>query len=249
VNKQKWILGIATLALIGSTFGLLGLLRAHQKLGNPGVKTHPLAGSIRLEVDLPERVLDYTSEPLPLDEITTNTLPQDTSFGQRIYTAPDRFQLLGRVVLMGTDRASMHKPQFCLEGQGWHIDPQASATDTVHIQRPCAYDLPVVKLITTNEVMSNGQRVVRRGVYVYWFVAEDAMSASVSGFERMWLLAAKMLRTGVLQRWSYVSCFAICPPGQEDATYARLKKFIAASVPEFQLYHPAAQQGVAAVQP
>jgi len=38
-----------------------------------------------------------------------------------------------------------------------------------------------------------------------------------------------------LQRWAYISCFAVCLPGQEEATFERLKKFIAASVPEFQL--------------
>ena len=42
------------------------------------------------------------------------------------------------------------------------------------------------------------------------------------------------LRHGVLQRWAYVSYFAYCWPGQEDATFARMKQLIAASVPEFQ---------------
>jgi hypothetical protein len=248
VNKQKWILGIAVMILIGGTASLLAPIRAHQRLGSPGVKTHEIPGSICLQVDLPEKVLNYDSEPIPLDEITTNTLPKDTSFGQRLYAAPDRFMIQNRVVLMGTDRASMHKPQFCLEGQGWRIDTGVSAADTVRVERPFAYDLPVVKLITTKEEMVDGRLVSRRGVYVYWYVADDAMSASVYGFERMWMLATRMLRTGVLQRWSYVSCFSVCPPGQEDATYARMKQFIAEAVPEFQLY-PRSPLATAPAQP
>jgi len=47
-------------------------------------------------------------------------------------------------------------------------------------------------------------------------------------------MAREMFRTGVLQRWAYVSCFVVCAPGQEDATFERMKKFIAAGVPEFQ---------------
>jgi hypothetical protein len=39
----------------------------------------------------------------------------------------------------------------------------------------------------------------------------------------------------VLQRWAYVSYFAICSPGQEDATFERMSRLIEESVPEFQL--------------
>jgi len=39
----------------------------------------------------------------------------------------------------------------------------------------------------------------------------------------------------VLQRWAYVSYFTACLPGQEDATFARMKALITASVPEIQL--------------
>ena len=60
----------------------------------------------------------------------------------------------------------------------------------------------------------------------------------------MWWMADKLVRTGVLQRWAYVSCLAVCYPGQEEATYERVKKFIAASAPEFQLV-PKPQAGVA----
>jgi hypothetical protein len=50
----------------------------------------------------------------------------------------------------------------------------------------------------------------------------------------MWWMAKNLLQTGELQRWAYVSCFSVCLPGQEDATFERMKKFLAASVPEFQ---------------
>ena len=48
-------------------------------------------------------------------------------------------------------------------------------------------------------------------------------------------MARDLARTGVLQRWAYVSYMAFCSPGEEDATFERMKKMIAASVPEFQL--------------
>jgi hypothetical protein len=231
--KPNWILMIAALAMIAGTTALL--LGTHQKLGAPGVKTRSSADAGRLEVELPTQVLDYTSESVEVDDITKSTLPSDTSFGNRNYEAPDHFKLALRAVLMGTDRTSLHKPQFCLEGQGWHIDPDSLQT-TIHLDRPCSYELPVVRLLAGIEAANaSGQKQTLRGVYVYWFVADDALSSSVSGFERMWMMGSKLLRTGILQRWAYVSCFSTCLPGQEDATFERMKLFIAGAVPEFQL--------------
>jgi hypothetical protein len=52
----------------------------------------------------------------------------------------------------------------------------------------------------------------------------------------MWLMTKRLVSTGILQRWAYISCLSICAPGQEDATFERMKTFIAAAVPEFQLF-------------
>jgi hypothetical protein len=233
MNKRTWILVVVALLMIGSTAGVLVRLKTHQRLGRPGVKTSPLAQSKNLEVILPELVLDYTSERIEEDENVIGILPKDTSFGQRLYRAPDKFWTQVNVVLMGSDRTSLHKPQFCLEGAGWHIDPVASRQESVRIERPLAYDLPVMKILVTKQVEHQGQVQTMRGVYVYWFVAEDAYTAQ--HWQRMWWMARELLHTGVLQRWAYVSCFAVCLPGQEEATFERQKKLIAASVPEFQL--------------
>ena len=235
MRRQKTALFITALILIGGTACLLTGFQARQRLGAPGVKAHPIDDGKRLEVDLPEQVLDYQSERKEMDEVTKGTLPADTSFGRRLYRGPDGFTTALTVVLMGTDRTSLHKPQFCLTGAGFNIDPLASAETTVRVQQPCAYDLPVVKLVASKQVAMDGQVQILRALYVYWFVADDQLSASVSGFERMWSMATGLLRTGVLQRWAYVSCLAYCAPGQEEATFERLKKFIDSSVPQFQL--------------
>jgi hypothetical protein len=248
MNKQKSIAFATALVLMAGGVILLNHFRSHRILGLPGVKTAPMAASANLKVLLPEQVLDYNSEEVETPAIVTNTLPKDTSFGQRHYKAPDGFEAVINVVLMGTDRTSLHKPQFCLEGQGWTIDQRASTSTKVAMNRPVAYDLPVVKLIASKEGLIDGQRVVARGIYVYWYVADGAMSASTSGFERMWWMTWKLLRTGVLQRWAYVSYFATCAPGREDVTFDRIKQLIAASAPEFQLTPSAREASVAASQ-
>jgi hypothetical protein len=218
---------------MGTSAVMLHEVSSRQVLAPPGVRTSPMLDSIRLRADLPQRVLDYDSEWMETDDITLGTLPKDTSFGQRRYKAPDGFWMDLRVVLMGRDRTSMHKPQLCLTGQGFHIDDAASAETRVRVQRPYEYDLPVVELVAHSV---DKQNQPCSGVYVYWYVADDAVSASTSGMQRMYLMATKLLRTGILQRWAYVSCFATCAPGEEAATFNRIKSFIAAAVPEFQLY-------------
>ena len=123
-----------------------------------------------------------------------------------------------------------------------------SREETIRMAQPQTYDLPVVKYVASGQVPRDGQNVDARGIYVYWFVADDALSGSESGLERMWAMAHKLVTTGVLQRWAYISYFAVCPPGQEKATYERLKKLIAASAPEFQLT-PKPKTQIAATQP
>jgi len=233
MNKQKWLTLTAALGLMAVAATLLATFRAKQKLGSPAVATSAIPGSIRLQVDLPQTVLDYDSQVIEADELTTNMLPADTSFGQRRYIAPDRWQILLNVVLMGSDRTSIHKTEFCLEGQGWRIDRQASGETAIRIDRPRPYDLPVMKFIANHDPTDRLPESAR-AVYVCWFVASDD-EITPRNNQRMWWLARDLLRTGVLQRWALVSYFSVCAPGQEDATFERMKKFIAASVPEFQL--------------
>ena len=159
MNRQKWIILIAALGLIGGAACLLTRLQSTQKLGQPAVKTTPIPGSQRLRVDLPEHVLDYTSEEIEVDDKTLGWLPQDTSFGQRRYRAPDGFTASINVVLMGRDRTSLHQTEFCVEGAGWRIDRSLSSESKVHIDRPYPYELPVMKFIAAGQITSNGQQV------------------------------------------------------------------------------------------
>jgi hypothetical protein len=57
----------------------------------------------------------------------------------------------------------------------------------------------------------------------------------------LWRVPRDLLLNGILERWAYISYFSACEPGQEDATFERMKKLIAASVPEFQLVPRAAK--------
>jgi hypothetical protein len=241
MNRQKWLLFFMAFALIAGTAGILNWRQGRQKLGTPGIRATPIPGSILMQIELPERVLDFTSSNVPQAQVVLDYLPKDTSYAQRRYSGPDGFSVNANIILMGMDRSSIHKPEICLPGQGWRIEQKDTAVIPVQAQPP--YPLTVGKWILSNTFQTkDGQSRKLYGLYLFWFVADKEQT--VSHWERSWWLARDLLRTGILQRWAYVSYFTACEPGQEEAAFERVKALVGASVPEFQLPPPAA--GIAA---
>lgn len=238
MNRQSKLAVAVALALIASTAVALSRLQALQRLGTPGVKlverlVYREDGQTigTNSVALPERVLNFESKEQPIAKVVWNWLPKDTTYAQRYYQAPDGFWTMANVVLMGTDRTSIHDPKYCLAGQGFQTLKEEF--DSVPIQEPHAYSLPVFKWTVQREATTpEGAKVPQSALYVFWFVAEDQLTANHK--ERMWWMARDLITRGVLQRWAYVSCFSACAPGQEEATYARMREWIAAAVPQFQ---------------
>jgi len=237
MNRKQLVLTCAALLIMaGGAFALVQM-KSNLRLGQPGVLTRPLPDSQNVEVVLPERVLDYTSEFVPTDKLTISALPADTSFGGRRYQGADGFEFHGNVVLMGTDRTSLHKPQFCLQGGGWQI--VSIERITIPVRHPFAYEIPAAKILVTRQHQTaGGQTETINGVYVYWYVADRAFSGDPDGWDRMWSMAGKLLKSGELQRWAYVAFLAPCRPGGEEATYARLREFLSAAIPDFQTTQP-----------
>ena len=233
MNKSKWILLVVTLGLISATGALLHHLKMNQHLGVPGIKASSLPGTTVVQIDFPERVLDFTSTNLPQAAVVTNMLPKDTSYALRMYSSTnDQARIQANIILMGKDRSSIHKPEYCLPGQGFRIDSQTNVM--ISIAGPQPYQMPVAKWTLSIGIKDeHGQTREVRGLYVFWFVADQEQTTDHR--QRMWWLARDLLRHGVLQRWAYISYFTECYPGQEDATFERMRQLIAASVPEFQL--------------
>jgi len=233
MKSRKILIFIVVLALIGSAAGVLAWLKKSQKLGSPGIRAAAIPGTIRMSFDLPERVLDFTSKKEAEDQTVLDVLPKDTSYAQRLYTATNGFWANANIILMGMDRTSIHKPDFCLPGQGWRIDQKATVNISIPGTHP--YQLRVAKWTITNTLKNaDGQEQEVHGLYVFWFVARNEQTDS--HWQRIWWLTRDLLTTGALQRWAYVSYFSAgFAPDQEDAAFDQIKKIIVASVPEFQL--------------
>ena len=226
------VVGVA-LGMIAATAGWLTDLRGRVNLGAPGVKVEPAGlygpdGSLvsPRSVVLPTHLPGFQSQAVAVSPEELAALPQDTTFGRRLYTNND-FEVQVSVVLMGRDHTSIHQPQYCLSGQGWKI----TSTERIglRMERPRAYDIPALKLNAT-EALANGRMI--HGIYIYWFVSGDKITAEEG--TRLVSMWKTVLEKGVTERWAYISYFAACLPGDESVTLERLLKFIKLSVPEFQ---------------
>jgi hypothetical protein len=238
MNRAALQVFIGFALLVGLCAALLLRARSNYVLGEPGVKVVnvPMFNEDNFlvttnSVYLPERVGDFTSTNLPVYNIEQVMLPPDTVYGRRLYQASDGSTLMTHVVLMGTDRTSIHKPQYCLTGQGHSI--VANEVITIPIAHPEPYELKVMKLTTTSQKPLGGDKFATvNGMFLYWFVADGQLTPHHG--ERMWLMGRDLVTKGLLQRWAYVAYFAQCLPGQEGVLLEKMKRFVAASVPEFQ---------------
>jgi hypothetical protein len=236
MKKIQWITFMAALGLIVATAAYLGSVK--NTLGKPGVRVGPVSvfdpdGKLvsTNSVVLPDQIQGARAVRMPITKMELEGLPRDTTFGRSIYHFADNSEAQISVVLMGTDRTSIHQPQFCLVGQGWSI----IGTDRINVRmdRPFAYDVPAMKLTTAIRVKGpHGRPQTIHGVYIYWFVSGNNITADQG--TRLWSIARTRVEKGYLERWAYISYFSTCLPGQEDAASQRLENLMKVSVPEFQ---------------
>ena len=171
-RQGKLIIGVFFMLVGASALFLARLNSAGQALGQPGLRL--AAMELRNEdsqvvrtngVALPAQVFDCTSSLSPVTKLELDWLPPDTTYGRRRYTFPDETWIESSVVLMGQDRTSIHKPEYCLPGQGFSIDLREVVT--IPILQPHAYDLPVMKLTTSKTAHDRNGREVPLGACIF----------------------------------------------------------------------------------
>ncbi|HAV60885.1 MAG TPA: hypothetical protein DCY13_00785 [Verrucomicrobiales bacterium] len=222
---------VAGLLIIALTAGGVGYYQENQRLSSPGIRCRTIHGQVAVEVLLPEILPGYESVPLEVTQEELDMLPKDTSFGRRRYTAPDGLVFDLSVVLMGGDISSIHRPQSCIPAQGWTILDED--TDTLRIDGDNGYELPFNRLKNAKTVVINEQPVKAEGYFLFWFTADGKVTASRES--RLLSTAWRMLTSGEVERWGYVSLNVVFPAGAADMVYPRAEEFLKTAVPQFQL--------------
>jgi hypothetical protein len=235
MNARAAVLSLLALAAIGLGALAINRLATSQRLGTPGVRVTalPLLGEKGLarsnSVALPANLPGYEFKATPITDLELDYLPKDTVFGRANYRAPDGFMAQVNVVLMGTDRTSIHRPEYCLTGQGWNIvRKQMTAINVPGWGR----EFPVQRFDGRIRTMVGKKTASYSGIYVFWFVADGQRTAS--HWERQWWMIRDLVTKGVLQRWAYISCFVPCPQGLEEEAFQRVSKLIGEIAPSIE---------------
>jgi hypothetical protein len=169
-------------------------------LSTPPMQSGDLKG---VEMQLPVFLGDYYSQPRRASEVEKRLLPDDTAFAYRVYYRPtadgpkDIMQF--GIVLAGADSRSIHKPEVCLDGQGWTFLGQANRVIAV----TGGHSLEVRDLyMSRKEVEPDGVREIRAH-YMYWFIGREL--STPSNWERQLVTMSDNIIHLKNHRWAYAN--------------------------------------------
>ena len=202
------------------------------RAGDPGIRLvgdHPF---------LPETAGVWTGSPQTgLTDDERSVLPPDTDGARRIYTNATGQAVYCCVVLAGRDVTSIHRPEVCLTGQGWKLDP--SQTETISTPAFPGGMLRVSRMNAGNALQQkNGQTAQLYAVFVYWFIGKDRTTPH--HWQRMWWTTLDRVFHNRNHRWAYFLLDVIVTPDQaaanprtgQDAAMQVLRQFIQSLAPQ-----------------
>lgn len=169
---------------------------------SPAVRAGESAGVI---MELPSGVGRFLGDPLEPDKVEKELLPPDTQLVKMRYRSPggnpetcDMANVT--IVLAGAERRSIHRPEVCLDGQGWTLLESA----IVPIEITPGHILNVKDLHISREVVrADNTKSTLSAHYLYWFVGTDVTTPS--NWTRIWLSTWDNITRSVNHRWAYPS--------------------------------------------
>lgn len=150
---------------------------------------------------LPDTVGAYLGFNEDATEAEKRILPPDTEFSKKRYIGDPEGEVTCEIVLSGSQKNSIHRPQVCLVGQGW----------TILQEQPMSVLLPDGRKQRVR-VLTLSRRVGGRtltGYFVYWFVGRD--KTTDDHLKRILYTSWDRLAHGVNHRWAYVIVSGLIP--------------------------------------
>ncbi len=148
-------------------------------------------------------------------------LPPDTEFVKSAFTNEIGTRLHTSIVLSGTARDSIHRPQRCLKGQGNTLETEYS----LEVPLP-GRDPLMVKVIKTSRVYrTEDGETPYYGFYAYWFVGQARETSS--HYARMFWLAWDRVINSQANRWAYIAV-----SGERDSENNDFEEYIISFIQE-----------------
>jgi exosortase len=125
-------------------------------------------------------------------------LPADTRISRKLYENAGGSKIVATIVLMGADRRSIHRPQYCLPAQGFSIEKSA----VLPMSSTGAKTDKMTFLYARQNQRSEGERT-KWTVLAYWFVG-GGHSTHDHLQRELWMMWDTII-LGRRSRWAYVS--------------------------------------------
>jgi hypothetical protein len=222
-NLPLWRSGVVAL-LVGITAAVC--------LRGSDVNSPTKAGVV---MDLPVFIGPFLGEKVEPSLSEKTILPADTQFERRVYTSLSGESINCGIVLAGGQKRSIHRPEVCLDGQGWSIP--IGEVITVDLKSGHKLDVTMLTLKRTVE-LRNGEKKELRQKFLYWFIGDGRTTPD--HLERILLTSRDRVFRNINHRWAYVTVGSTVtgsydPRGKSDEeTVEMLKEFIREIVPTFQ---------------
>lgn len=163
-----------------------------------------------------------------MTKIETDLLPSDTEVLKKQYTSPKGEIIFASIVMSGRERASIHRPQVCLVGQGNEIVKSSVLDVPMDGRNP----LGVMVLDMLRRWRTpDGRQGEHDSYYAYWFVGKGRETPYHS-MRMIWMASDRVLHNRA-HRWAYIS---VSGNRDKDGTYRKeIAAFIQQLYPEMVL--------------
>jgi hypothetical protein len=127
-------------------------------------------------------------------------LPADTTILKKFYTNSAGRGVFVSIVLSGKERASIHRPQVCLVGQGSEIVHTSVVTVPMDGRKPLG--VTALEMLRRGRY-SNGQPFEMSTYFAYWFVGKNRETPY--HIQRMIWMATDRIFLNISHRWAYIA--------------------------------------------
>jgi len=153
---------------------------------------------VGINLQLPDGIGEWWGRDGQVTDHEREVLGPGTEFARKQYSNGRGDIILASVVLAGDDMmTSIHRPERCLNAQGWACAPTGSVPINVNGHGV----VPVKRLRNQRmEQRPDGSQVLVENICYYWFAGNHDLTSSHT--ERVWFDTRDRLKNGYVQRWA-----------------------------------------------
>ena len=174
-------------------------------------------------MELPTCVGGFSGTDQPLSEGEKFVLPKDTEIVKKTYSDSTGDAVNAQIVLAGSEKRSIHRPELCLPAQGWSINKREIVPVTLADGRSISVmEVSISRAVET----SPGITHPLNSYYDYWFVGNGV--STPSHVTRILLNSWDRVVHHKNHRWAYVAVSAPVLEGfkREGKNAEQTKKMI-----------------------